>query len=126
MAVARAARASGQDVGLAHERLGGAWGLRAARAGGRHWRALRGIMARLLRRFQGARGVSPRGTVARQRCVARTIEQRIAHRRSTGMAQQLNGKRVAILVADGFEQVEMTEPRQALEEAGARTEIVSP
>lgn len=29
-------------------------------------------------------------------------------------------------MADGFEQVEMTEPRKALEEAGARTEIVSP
>ena len=38
----------------------------------------------------------------------------------------LNGKRVAILVADGFEQVEMTEPRKALDESGARTEIVSP
>jgi len=42
------------------------------------------------------------------------------------MNQQLNGKRVAILVADGFEQVEMTEPKQALEQAGARTQIVSP
>jgi protease I len=38
----------------------------------------------------------------------------------------LNGKKVAILVADGFEQVEMTEPRKALEEAGAETHIVSP
>ena len=37
----------------------------------------------------------------------------------------LNGKKVAILVADGFEQVEMTEPRKAIEAAGARTEIVS-
>jgi protease I len=34
--------------------------------------------------------------------------------------------RVAILVADGFEQVEMTGPRQALQEAGAETRIVSP
>lgn len=42
------------------------------------------------------------------------------------MANELNGKRVAILVADGFEQVEMTEPRKALEEAGAKTELVSP
>lgn len=42
------------------------------------------------------------------------------------MAQRLDGKRVAILVADGFEQVELTEPRRALDEAGARTEIVSP
>ena len=38
----------------------------------------------------------------------------------------LDGKRVAILVAEGFEQVEMTGPRQALEEAGAQTDIVSP
>jgi protease I len=39
---------------------------------------------------------------------------------------KLSGKRVAILVADGFEQAEMTEPRNALNEAGAKTEIVSP
>jgi len=38
----------------------------------------------------------------------------------------LNGKRVAILVAEGFEQVEMVEPRKALEGAGARTFLVSP
>jgi protease I len=38
----------------------------------------------------------------------------------------LSGMKVAILVADGFEQVEMTEPRQALQHAGAETQIVSP
>jgi protease I len=38
----------------------------------------------------------------------------------------LDGLKVAILVTDGFEQVEMTEPRKALDEAGARTSIVSP
>ncbi len=38
----------------------------------------------------------------------------------------LNGKRVAILVAEGFEQAEMVGPRKALEEAGAETFIVSP
>jgi protease I len=38
----------------------------------------------------------------------------------------LKGKKVAILVAHGFEQVELTEPRKALEEAGAETHIVSP
>jgi protease I len=42
------------------------------------------------------------------------------------MANRLDGKKVAILVTDGFEQVELTEPRKALEEAGARTSIVSP
>jgi protease I len=42
------------------------------------------------------------------------------------MAGKLEGKRVAILVTDGFEQVEMTEPRKALDEAGAETVLVSP
>jgi protease I len=41
------------------------------------------------------------------------------------MDRQLNGKKVAILVENGFEQVEMTEPRRALQEAGAQTQIVS-
>jgi protease I len=38
----------------------------------------------------------------------------------------LNQLRVAILVDDGFEQVELTEPRKALDAAGAETKIVSP
>ena len=42
------------------------------------------------------------------------------------MAQELSGKKIAILVADGFEQVEMTEPRKALQEAGAQTVLISP
>lgn len=44
------------------------------------------------------------------------------------MAEQqgIEGLRVAILVADGFEQSELTEPRKALDEAGAQTKIVSP
>jgi protease I len=33
---------------------------------------------------------------------------------------------VAILVENGFEQVELIEPRKALDEAGARTQVVSP
>jgi protease I len=42
------------------------------------------------------------------------------------MAMQLNGKRIAILVDNGFEQIEMTGPRQALKVAGARTDLISP
>ena len=38
----------------------------------------------------------------------------------------LNGLKVAILITDGFEQVEMVKPREALDEAGAETSIVSP
>jgi protease I len=41
------------------------------------------------------------------------------------MNQPLQGKKVAILATDGFEQVELESPRQALDEAGALTEIVS-
>ena len=40
--------------------------------------------------------------------------------------QTLQNKRVAILATDGFEQVELEKPREALEEAGATTQIVSP
>jgi protease I len=42
------------------------------------------------------------------------------------MAEKLNGKKIAILVADGFEQIELTAPREALDAAGATTHIVSP
>jgi protease I len=42
------------------------------------------------------------------------------------MAGKLEGKKVAILVANGFEQVEMTAPREALDEQGAETLPVSP
>jgi protease I len=38
----------------------------------------------------------------------------------------LKGKRVAILVTNGFEQSELLEPRRALDEAGATTRVVSP
>jgi protease I len=38
----------------------------------------------------------------------------------------LSGKRVAILTENGFEEVELTSPKQALEEAGATVDIVSP
>lgn len=48
------------------------------------------------------------------------------HMEATLAKKPLEGKVIAILVADGFEQVELTGPRQALEEAGAVTRIVSP
>jgi len=38
----------------------------------------------------------------------------------------LKGLKVAILVADGFEEVELVKPREALDNAGAKTSIVSP
>ena len=40
--------------------------------------------------------------------------------------KELEGKKVAILVADGFEQSEMSEPRKALDQAGAQTVLISP
>ena len=41
------------------------------------------------------------------------------------MSNELSGKRVAILVTDGFEQVELTSPREALEKAGAKCVLIS-
>lgn len=42
------------------------------------------------------------------------------------MAQELKNRKVAILATDGFEQVELTEPKQALEQAGAQVHVVAP
>jgi len=42
------------------------------------------------------------------------------------MAKDLTGKRIAILVEEGFEQVELIKPRKALDKAGAQTQVVSP
>ena len=41
------------------------------------------------------------------------------------MAEKLSGKKVAVLAADGFEEVELTKPREALDQAGAKTTVVS-
>jgi len=38
----------------------------------------------------------------------------------------LKGKKIAFLATDGFEQVELTEPRKALDDAGATTVVISP
>jgi protease I len=38
----------------------------------------------------------------------------------------LNNRRVAILTEEGFEQVELTSPKEALEVAGATVHIISP
>src|SRR6266403_1859088 len=40
--------------------------------------------------------------------------------------ETLQGLKIAILVTDGFEEVELTEPRKALDQAGADTRVVSP
>jgi protease I len=42
------------------------------------------------------------------------------------MPNELQGKRIAIVATDGFEQSELIEPKQALEQVGARAEVVAP
>jgi protease I len=42
------------------------------------------------------------------------------------MPSNLSGKKIAILATDGFEQAELTEPRKALDQAGATTVVISP
>ena len=41
------------------------------------------------------------------------------------MAEELSGKRVAFLFAEGVEEVELTRPLRALREAGAEVEKIS-
>lgn len=42
------------------------------------------------------------------------------------MKNDLKGKKIAILVTDGFEQVELIEPRKALDHSGATTHLIAP
>jgi protease I len=42
------------------------------------------------------------------------------------MSGTLQGKKIAIVATDGFEQVELTEPKKALEAAGAKVDVISP
>jgi protease I len=42
------------------------------------------------------------------------------------MPANLSGKKIAILATDGFEQSELTEPRKALDQAGATTVVIAP
>ena len=41
------------------------------------------------------------------------------------MSNELHGKKIAILAADGVEKVELEQPRAALEQAGAQVEVLS-
>ena len=41
------------------------------------------------------------------------------------MSKQLDGKRIAILATDGFEQAELTDPKKNLEKAGATVTVLS-
>jgi protease I len=41
------------------------------------------------------------------------------------MSNELQGKKIAFLAADGVEKVELEQPREALHRAGARTELLS-
>ena len=42
------------------------------------------------------------------------------------MAGRLEGKKIAIVCGDGVEMLELTEPRKALDEAGAQTVLIAP
>src|SRR5690606_34934857 len=66
---------------------------------------------------------APRGCVA---LVCARARAHSPHSRRRSMAQQLSGKKIAILATDGFEQSELLEPQRALKEAGATVHVVSP
>lgn len=64
--------------------------------------------------------------ISRLRRNARRIRSLYFKEGQNDHGRRIKRKKIAILVAKGFEQVELTEPRQALEDAGAKTVIVSP
>jgi protease I len=81
---------------------------------------------------QQVRSISP-GNLARSWPVAGQARRQVLQphesgdkRRQTMAHGKLTGLKVAILATDGFEQSELTEPRKALDKAGATTEIVAP
>jgi protease I len=59
------------------------------------------------------------GTQSVSGCSSETQEERT-------MSHDLKGKKFAILATEGFEQSELEQPRQALQEAGAETHLISP
>src|SRR4051794_25358754 len=73
---------------------------------------------------------APRTHRAGGRALCRAAIAERAHREQLGevrrrVVDHLKGLKVAILVENGFERVELVQPRQALDEAGADTRIVS-
>lgn len=50
---------------------------------------------------------------------------RVLDNRGMCMSGELKGRKIAILATDGFEQVELTDPRKNVEAAGAQTEVLS-
>lgn len=55
----------------------------------------------------------------------RASEPTVAERPPQAAGQRLNGKRIAIIVADGFEQTELEVPMKRLREAGATVEVLA-
>jgi protease I len=65
-------------------------------------------------------------TAGQQTSGQQTSGQQTSGQQTSGQQPTVKGKKVAILATDGFEQVELTEPRKALDAAGAQTRVVSP
>jgi DJ-1/PfpI family len=53
------------------------------------------------------------------------VSARRSHNEEREMAEELRGKKIAVLAADMVEHVELTEPWKALEQAGAELELIS-
>jgi protease I len=82
---------------------------------------------------EGWAGVDRFGTTPREEREGETLDQRLAEEepdqygnpREAVMSEQLRGRTVAILATDGVEQVELVEPKAAVERAGGTAKLVS-
>jgi PfpI family intracellular protease len=79
------------------------------------------LPARLVPNFRRAMG--PAGTFAKY--VALGLASAAATRARSGARKKLTGRRIAVLAADGFEQVELTLPVRALRAEGAKVDVLS-
>lgn len=55
----------------------------------------------------------------------RGARKKFSHERRTDITANLNGKTIAIIATNGFEDSELTSPKEAVEAAGATTHIIS-
>jgi hypothetical protein len=84
-------------------------------------------IAGVLQQLSKSQGLGEVGLKPSARFLTRSRVGSTGKRKSTGeVVDNIAGLRVAILITDGFEQVEMLKPCEVLDRAGATTSIVSP
>jgi protease I len=89
------------------------------------WTATPRLLSRKRHTLQPPRGIRLAVKAMHTRRGIRRRHFGIPNEEEIAMANMLDNCKVAILAVDGFEEVELTEPRRALKEAGAQVDVIS-